>query len=350
MSSAISPLADQRHTPATPENAVSASSGGEGKDVNLAVLNPRTIDEMMRYRARLTPNLPLVSYPSSGIDYVNYTSLQLDIFAFRAAKHYALHIPSRSSSIEKPKVIGLLGPSDFNYIITMLSLWKLGHTILLLSTRIAKEAHISLLKATGAKDLLFHESTNRMASRLCGELPYLRIQKFISQSVYNYALENEPIDTSINLSLDFDTESGYLACIIHSSGSTGLPKPVYFPQNVIVKVSGSNMNMKGYTCAPFYHAFGVGTLLRAIHSGKQLYIYNAALPLTRQYLIGTMRTHDFEIFYCVPYALKLLAESAEGVKFLASSKIVMFAGSACPDSLGNRLTECGVKLVSDYGS
>ena len=168
MSSAISPMADQQHTPATPENAVSASSKGKGKDVNLAVLNPRTLDEMMRYRARLTPDLPLVSYPSSGIDYVNYTSLQLDVFAFRAAKYYALHMPSRSSSIEKPKVIGLLGPSDFNYIITMLSLWKVGHTVLLLSTRIAKEAHISLLKATGAKDLLFHESTNGVASRLRG--------------------------------------------------------------------------------------------------------------------------------------------------------------------------------------
>jgi acyl-CoA synthetase (AMP-forming)/AMP-acid ligase II len=316
MSSAISPLADEQHTPATPENAISVSSKEKGKDVNLAILNPRTIDEMMRCRARLTPDLPLVSYPCSDIDYVNYTSLQLDIFAFRAAKHYALHIPSRSSSIEKPRVIGLLGPSDFNYIITMLSLWKLGHTVLLLSTRIAKEAHISLLKVTGAKDLFFHE----------------------------------PTDTRIDLSLDLDAESGYLACIIHSSGSTGLPKPVYFPQNVVVKVAESNMNMKGYTCAPFYHAFGVGTLLRAIHSSKQLYIYNAALPLTRQYITGTMRTHHFEIFYYVPYALKLLAESLEGIKLLASCKIVMFAGSACPDSLENRLTEHRVKLVSDYGS
>jgi acyl-CoA synthetase (AMP-forming)/AMP-acid ligase II len=143
--------------------------------------------------------------------------------------------------------------------------------------------------------------------------------------MYIYLLENEPIDTSIDLSLDLNIESGYLACVIHSNGSTGLPKPVYFSQKVVVKVAGSSMNKKGYTCIPFYHAFGVGTLLRAIYSGKQLYIYNTTLLLTRQYIIETMRTHDFEIFYCALYALKLLAESPEGIKFLSRYKIVLFA-------------------------
>jgi hypothetical protein len=157
----------------------------------------------------------------------------------------------------------------------MLSLWKLGHTVLLLLTRIAKEAHISLPKVTRAKDLFFHKSTKRIASSLHDELPYLRIQKFINQSVYILPLENESIDTSIDLSLDLNIESRYLAYIVHSNGSTELPKPVYFPQKVVVKVAGSNMNMKGYTCVHFCHAFGVGTFLRAIHSGKQLQIYNA---------------------------------------------------------------------------
>jgi hypothetical protein len=115
----ISPLADQQYMPVTLENAGSVSSKWKGRDVSLANLNPRTIDEMMRCRARLTPDLAHISYPSSDIDYVNYTSLQLDIFAFRAARHYALYLPPRSSSIEQPRVIGLLGPSDFNFIITM---------------------------------------------------------------------------------------------------------------------------------------------------------------------------------------------------------------------------------------
>ena len=63
-----------------------------------------------------------------------------------------------------------------------------------------------------------------------------------------------------------------------------------------------------------------------------------------------MRNHKFEIFYGVPYALKLLAESDDGISVLAELKAVMFGGSACPDSLGDRLVNNGVNLISHYGT
>ena len=63
-----------------------------------------------------------------------------------------------------------------------------------------------------------------------------------------------------------------------------------------------------------------------------------------------MRNHKFEIFYGVPYALKLLAESDEGISVLSELKAVMFGGSACPDSLGDRLVNNGVNLISHYGT
>lgn len=63
-----------------------------------------------------------------------------------------------------------------------------------------------------------------------------------------------------------------------------------------------------------------------------------------------MQNHEFEIFYGVPYALKLLGESEEGIACLVKMKVVMFGGSACPDSLGDRLVDAGVNLVSHYGT
>lgn len=52
---------------------------------------PLTVDALMRKRSEESPHLKLVSYPSSGINYVDYTARQLDIFAFRVARH----IPSQ---------------------------------------------------------------------------------------------------------------------------------------------------------------------------------------------------------------------------------------------------------------
>lgn len=83
---------------------------------------------------------------------------------------------------------------------------------------------------------------------------------------------------------------------------------------------------------------------------RPIHLYNADLPLTRDHLTTILSRHDFEIFYGVPYALKLLAETEEGVDLLRRLKIVMFGGSACPDDLGDYLAGEGVNLVGHYGA
>lgn len=46
---------------------------------------------------------------------------------------------------------------------------------------------------------------------------------------------------------------------------------------------------------------------------------------------------------------KLLAESEEGIRILASMKLCLFGGSPCPDELGDKLVAAGVRLVGHYG-
>jgi acyl-coenzyme A synthetase/AMP-(fatty) acid ligase len=110
------------------------------------------------------------------------------------------------------------------------------------------------------------------------------------------------------------------------------------------------MDMRAFITLPLYHNHGICNFFRAIHSGKSIHIYNADLPLTQSYLAAILRKHDFEIFYGVPYALKLLAETAEGIELLKHLKIVMYGGSACPDTLGNLLVHRGVNVVGHYGA
>jgi hypothetical protein len=54
--------------------------------------------------------------------------------------------------------------------------------------------------------------------------------------------------------------------------------------------------------------------------------------------------------FAVPYVLKLLGETKEGVETLASFEAVSFAGAAVPDDLGDRLVAAGVNLMSQYGT
>ncbi|EAU33556.1 conserved hypothetical protein [Aspergillus terreus NIH2624] len=312
--------------------------------------DPRTVDELIRHRASLGVSQPIISYPSSGIEYVDYPLQQLDIFAFRVAKLLESRVPPRSSSKTTPAVMAMLGPSNLNYLVMLLALAKLGHTGLLLSTRISVEAYVSLLERTQSRHMFIHASLRDTAKEIKKRLPDLHVDEIPTEEVYNYPITTNEVDTNVTPWLDMAAESNHVAWIIHSSGSTGLPKPIFHTQTAALKNYASNMNMSGFITLPLYHNHGLSVLFRTIHSCKRLWLYNADLPLTRQYLLDIMRSHDLEIFYGVPYALKLLAETEEGIAELAKLKAVMFGGSACPDSLGNLLVSKGVHLVSHYGS
>ncbi|KAL3478125.1 hypothetical protein BJX99DRAFT_245792 [Aspergillus californicus] len=312
--------------------------------------DPLTVDELVRQRACLGPSQPVVYYPRTGIEYSEFPLQQLDIYAYRVAKILAKAIPPRNSSSEKPMVVALLGPSDLNYLVLLLAVTKLGHTGLLLSTRIPGEAHVSLIERTNAQHVFVHGSLKETAGKVKERIPNLQILDIPTEEYYEYPISDDTIDTNILSHLDPHVETDHVAWIIHSSGSTGLPKPIFQTQRAAIKNYAGNMNMRGFITLPLYHNHGICCLFRTIYSCKSLHLYNPGLPLTSQHLVDIMRSYSFEIFYGVPYALKLLAESKEGIQALANLKAVMFGGSPCPDSLGNLLVENGVYLISHYGS
>ncbi|SPO06446.1 related to NRPS-like enzyme [Cephalotrichum gorgonifer] len=309
----------------------------------------QTVDQLIRKRAKTHPHHVVVSYPSSGVEYVDYTMQQLDVFAYRVAKVYQAHAPPRTSSAEKPSVVAIIGPSNLDYLVSILALTKLGHTVLFLSTRITQEAVDNLLTSTGASFLLYDPKHAETAGASQKAVPGLGVLEIATGSSYNFPIEVHA-DTNLTEHLDTEIETGYHVWIIHSSGSTGLPKPIYQPQKSAVANYAMHMDMKAFITLPLFHNHGISNMFRAIHSCKPIYLYNADLPLTRDYLTTILGRYNFEIFYGVPYALKLLAETAEGIDLLRELKIVMYGGSACPDDLGDDLVSKGVNLVGHYGA
>jgi acyl-CoA synthetase (AMP-forming)/AMP-acid ligase II len=311
---------------------------------------PFTIDELIRQRSDELPNEAIISYPSSGIEYVDYTFRQLDAFASRVARRYKGLIPQRVSSSDPETVVGLLGPSNFEYFLSILALTKLGHTVLFLSTRISNAAYTSLMEATGAQHILIDESFRDVVEQVKKGFPELHVHNITDSATYDFSIANDERGTRFDQHLQPKVESTKISWIIHSSGSTGLPKPIYQTHSAALNNYASNLNLRGFITLPLYHAHGISSVFRAIHSKKQIYMYNANLPLTQQHLLNIMQRCDFQIFYGVPYALKLLGETPEGIAALAKLKVVMFGGSACPDGLGDRLVEHGVNLISHYGT
>ncbi|KAF9884352.1 hypothetical protein FE257_001865 [Aspergillus nanangensis] len=307
-----------------------------------------TIDSLLRHRAHAaTGNEPIVAYPFQGSQYTYYTPRQLHALVEAAAIAYSRVIPQRRTSQDAVQVVGLLGPSDFEYLITLLAVSRLGHTVLLLSTRIAEDAYVSLVEATQASFLVAAPSAQAMAQRVADRTGILH------QPVLTHAEYVVP-DQAVQLpqgQLDGRIEAKHIAWVIHSSGSTGPPKPIYQTHAGALNNYANNFGLKGFITLPLFHAHGISCLFRALHAQQLIYMYNADLPLTSANLLATLQDHpEIQVLYAVPYGLKLLCESTEGLAQLAQLKLVMFGGSSCPKPIGDKLVQHGVLLVSHYGT
>lgn len=176
-----------------------------------------TVDGLIRRRALLHPDVYAVSYPSSGTTFVHYTVQQLDIFAWRVAKHYEAKLPVRRTSAEKPMVVAMLGPSNLEYLITMLALSKLGHTVLLLSTRIPQVAIESLINTTGASAIVADSRHVEIAGEVQKNISTLKLLDIAERNTFEFSIEAHG-DTKLDAALDGSIETKNMAWIIHSSG------------------------------------------------------------------------------------------------------------------------------------
>lgn len=113
----------------------------------------------------------------------------------------------------------------------------------------------------------------------------------------------------------------------------------------------SSFGRDAFITVPLYHNYGHASLWRAMWSCKKLFIFPQELPLTTPNLLKALAgCREVQQFYAVPYVLKLLAETDEGMQLLRRFDLVTSAGSACPTDVGDRLVADGVHLVSNYGA
>jgi thioester reductase-like protein len=151
--------------------------------------------------------------------------------------------------------------------------------------------------------------------------------------------------------LDPRKESQKLAWIIHSSGSTSLPKPIWSTHAAALGNFKSAFDLVSFVTLPLFHAQGIGWVFRGIMNKKPVYLYPAELPLTTFNLVKTLREHgDIQIMFAVPYICRLLADSDEGVELCKRLEFLFSGGAICPKPTGDKLAQAGVNLVSHYGS
>jgi acyl-coenzyme A synthetase/AMP-(fatty) acid ligase len=228
----------------------------------------------------------------------------------------------------------------------MLGLSRLGYAILILSPRLAVSACVHLLHAANATKIIYHQSLRHVIEAISSE-SNIGFAPLLSRHEYDH-----PAAATIDpftLAIDKHIAGDRVAYIMHSSGSTGLPKIIRQTHKACLETWKFGWGTRAFTTAPIFHNYGHATLFRSIYTQGVLYMYNPNLPVTSQNLVLVMQKVVPEVFFAVPYTLKLITEDAMGLEALQACSVVITAGSPCPDSLGNLLTDSGVHYVTSLG-
>ncbi|KAI5479365.1 L-aminoadipate-semialdehyde dehydrogenase [Pseudohyphozyma bogoriensis] len=307
-------------------------------------------------RIKEVPDLEIFGVPDASFNYRRYTLAQLDAYSNRLARVYAAGgaVPPRKSSDVGTKVISYLAPSSFEYAVNEMAMAKMGHCVMFLSVNNSVPALAHLIKTAKSNHLVYHPSLKANAEAAAAAVKEeLGIDIVVAQQPspeeWNTTKIGEP---PFSRSRTTEEEVDEPAFIVHSSGSTGFPKPIFITHRASCHNFSCNFNVVGFTTLPLFHAHGHACFHRSIHCKKTLYMYPPELPLTTGSVVKALNNlPDVQGFYAVPYLLKLLAESEEGIKALQKLDLVTYGGAACPDELGDKLVlDYGVNLVGHYGS
>ena len=246
-------------------------------------------------------------------------------------------------------MIALLGPTDLGYIITFFALARLGFTSLCLSPRLAPIAYEKLIRETGAIAIIPGISSQTV-STVAQLQELVQIKTIIQTSRADFDKPTGIEAPFQRQDMNRDAEKEWTLAILHSSGTTGLPKSIYLSHRRIMMKTPAPKGQNELSTFPFFHAYGQWIVIHGMIERKTVNMYNPNLPVTAEYVIMILNHIRPDVLHVVPYTMELLAQTEAGIDAMRNCGSLVFTGSAAPDELGNSLVAKGVNVETAWGA
>lgn len=168
-------------------------------------------------------------------------------------------------------------------------------------------------------------------------------------------------DAGQNEYVESSREASDIAYLRHTSGtSSGLPKQIVQTQwgatGCLPSFPHTDQTAATFSTTPLYHG-GLADCLRAWTSEAMIWFFpEGVVPITGINIVRSIvyarnrSSAPVKYFSSVPYVLQLLADEREGIRILQSMELVGVGGAALAPSVGDKLIDLGVSLVSRMGS
>ncbi|GME26036.1 Ochratoxin a non-ribosomal peptide synthetase [Neofusicoccum parvum] len=258
--------------------------------------------------------------------------------------------------------VAYLGTNDVRYTVVILALMKANRKALLPSLRNSDDGQINLTQRTNCRHYLYTDGVDNHLKvfRQHPELEGHQVPTFDGMILegakgpyHNPEVEKRPYSQS------------EAVLVLHTSGSTGLPKPIYITNgwlstldhqkymdaprerlNTLATYMASEEPL--FTMLPFFHTMGIITILKSIYSGPLLLPPPGRIP-TAEMAIEILQLRKPWSGLFAPSVLEDISETSDGLSALSGMEFAFFAGAPLAKEAGDRITQV-TRLTSMIGS
>ncbi|TFK51963.1 acetyl-CoA synthetase-like protein [Heliocybe sulcata] len=253
------------------------------------------------------------------------------------------------------RIVALLSPSCAEFLVFTFAAIRLGYGVLLIAPQNSAEAIRHLCLSTKCAHLFCHSVYMQLGINAFPDAQddtmsgNLNVQAICipPRAIWETFSPDLPILDPV---LSPSEEKDAIALVFHTSGSTGMPKPIYHTHSVWTQGLPCLPGDAAFTTTPLYHG-GLPDFLRGMMSLTPLYLYPSLHPVTASNVVSAVAAcPDVCAFLSVPYILKMLSESDAGMSMLQSMRLVSTGGAPLPEETGDEMVKKGIRLVSRLGS
>jgi acyl-CoA synthetase (AMP-forming)/AMP-acid ligase II/nucleoside-diphosphate-sugar epimerase len=239
------------------------------------------------------------------------------------------------------EVIALWLDNDPDYVINLFAAWKAGATPFLISRRLPPATVVALLEAANARALVTAPGDTAWP------VPVL------APAGDRAAVPAEGCQPEAEIG----SATQEVAFILHTSGTTGLPKLVPVTRDNLLASMALQLNhWKGCWKAgdatlgmlPLFHAFGLVSQLLCCYRLKGRYHFCGPNPHEILAQLEREGGHISHLF-TVPWLLEQMVAEPSGLANLKTLRFIAVGGAPLGEDIGDRLTAAGVRVVQNYG-